>query len=548
LALPSDGTTAFISYSREDSEFVLRMARDLKAAGANVWLDQLDIQPGQRWARALQDAITNAPRFLVILSPASVNSTNVEDEVSFALEEHKTIIPVLYCDCKVPFQLRPYQYADFRTDYDRGLKILLHTMGVEAPAGGVAAVVDAPKKVQPKVSDADEQARGAEQTRMEESRVLTAISTRLEEQKQAAEQAQLEETRLAAERARLQDEQRLATEKARREEEAKQAAEQARLVEARKAAELAAAEKKRKEAAEQLQREAAARKAAEQAAAEKKRKEATEKARLDEEARLAAERAAAEKKRKEAAERARGEEEAKRAQARVEQESKAAATVKADQEKGPVLLRPVGKYAIGAAALVFAGIVYFWLFKDTKPAPAPVVSHARVLSNKPPANDGQINGMAANGTNVPTPGMANGIPNGNIHANPNGMANGAGTGGETGRAALLGEHRLSLQWISWEKFGTATVVDNDGVLVLKGSQHVGDEYLTVEGTVTSVEPKKFTMHGVIVTKIDSINKGQPCRRSGDMTFAIIGARKFWRMQQVDNPCEAVTDYVDIYLR
>ena len=81
--MPSDGTTAFISYSREDSEFVLRMARDLKAAGANVWLDQLDIAPGQRWARALQDAITNSPRFLVILSPASVKSTNVEDEVSF---------------------------------------------------------------------------------------------------------------------------------------------------------------------------------------------------------------------------------------------------------------------------------------------------------------------------------------------------------------------------------------------------------------------------------------------------------------------------------
>ena len=113
---------------------------------------------------------------------------------------------------------------------------------------------------------------------------------------------------------------------------------------------------------------------------------------------------------------------------------------------------------------------------------------------------------------------------------------------------MLGQHRLSLQWISWEKFGTATVVNNDGVLILKGSQHVGDEYLTVEGTVTSVFPKKFTMHGVIVTKIDSINKGQPCKRSGDMTFAITGNRQYWRLQQMDNPCEAVTDYVDIYLR
>ena len=137
--MPSDGTTAFISYSREDSEFVLRMARDLKAAGANVWLDQLDIQPGQRWARALQDAITNSPRFLVILSPASVKSTNVEDEVSFALEERKTIIPVMYCDCNVPFQLRSFQYADFRHDYDHGLRVLLQTLGVDAAAIPAAA-------------------------------------------------------------------------------------------------------------------------------------------------------------------------------------------------------------------------------------------------------------------------------------------------------------------------------------------------------------------------------------------------------------------------
>ena len=132
---------------------------------------------------------------------------------------------------------------------------------------------------------------------------------------------------------------------------------------------------------------------------------------------------------------------------------------------------------------------------------------------------------------------------------PNGGADGAGAAvGGTGRAALLGTHRLSLQWISWEKFGTATVVDNDGVLILKGSQHVGDEYLTVEGSVTWIGPKKFTMHGVIVTKIDSINKGQPCKRSGDMTFAIMDGRKYWRLQEMDNPCEAVTDYVDIYLR
>ena len=41
--------TAFFSYSRNDSDFALRLAKDLKSAGANVWIDQLDIKAGQEW-------------------------------------------------------------------------------------------------------------------------------------------------------------------------------------------------------------------------------------------------------------------------------------------------------------------------------------------------------------------------------------------------------------------------------------------------------------------------------------------------------------------
>src|SRR5271167_3881501 len=147
IGLATEAQTAFFSYSRDDSEFALRLAEDLKAAGANVWLDQLDIAPGQRWARAVQDALNNCQRLLVILSPSSVSSTNVEDEVTFALEEHKTVIPVFYRDCQVPFQLRPFQYVDFRTDYDRGLRTLLRTLGVQqsAAAASGAAVPDVPK-------------------------------------------------------------------------------------------------------------------------------------------------------------------------------------------------------------------------------------------------------------------------------------------------------------------------------------------------------------------------------------------------------------------
>lgn len=120
----------FVSYSREDADFALTLAKQLRSAGAHVWVDQLDIKPGQRWDRAIEDALADCPNLLVILSPASVDSANVMDEVSLALDERKTVIPVIYRDCKIPFRLRRLQHVDFRLDYDRALTQLLEACGI----------------------------------------------------------------------------------------------------------------------------------------------------------------------------------------------------------------------------------------------------------------------------------------------------------------------------------------------------------------------------------------------------------------------------------
>jgi formylglycine-generating enzyme required for sulfatase activity len=72
---------------------------------------------------------------LVILSPDSVGSTNVMDEVSFALEEQKAVIPVLHRDCDIPFRLRRVHRVDVRTNYDQGLQDLLGVLKAShAPA------------------------------------------------------------------------------------------------------------------------------------------------------------------------------------------------------------------------------------------------------------------------------------------------------------------------------------------------------------------------------------------------------------------------------
>jgi hypothetical protein len=124
---------AFFSYAHEDAQFALRLAKDLRAAGAAVWIDRLDIKVGQRWDSAVEEALVKCPQLLVILSPASVDSTNVMDEVSFALDNGKTVLPVIHGQCAIPFRLRRLHYVDLTLSYDEGLGRLLEALGFAAP-------------------------------------------------------------------------------------------------------------------------------------------------------------------------------------------------------------------------------------------------------------------------------------------------------------------------------------------------------------------------------------------------------------------------------
>ncbi len=126
----------FISYARADGEFALRLAQDLREAGIAIWLDQLDIPSGARWDSAIQQALDSCASMLVILSPDSVSSENVLDEIGFALHKKKHIVPVLYRTCDIPFRLLRFQYVDFTEGYERGLRELLEDlqkMGLAPP-------------------------------------------------------------------------------------------------------------------------------------------------------------------------------------------------------------------------------------------------------------------------------------------------------------------------------------------------------------------------------------------------------------------------------
>jgi hypothetical protein len=121
----------------------------------------------------------------------------------------------------------------------------------------------------------------------------------------------------------------------------------------------------------------------------------------------------------------------------------------------------------------------------------------------------------------------------------------------TAARKLVGKHKLNLQWIGWEnwlEFGNLKVTDRQGMMFISGSQTKGEDYLQIDGKIISIEDRQFTFKGKIVTQVSHINKGQACKRDGEMIFKITENRKYWRLQQMQSPCDTTTDYVDIFMR
>ena len=123
----------------------------------------------------------------------------------------------------------------------------------------------------------------------------------------------------------------------------------------------------------------------------------------------------------------------------------------------------------------------------------------------------------------------------------------AGTSDPAVEKKLLGKHMFSLQWISWEKFGTATIFkDAEGALFINARQALDGDEVSLTGRVTAIDAKTFIVDGDLRTKVSYINGGNICARSGSFTFKATGNRKYWRLQEMENPCDGVTDYVDIF--
>lgn len=136
----------FISYSRNDKQFVDKLATRLVKYRARVWVDRWELKVGDSIVQRIQDAIKEADALIVVLSRASVVSSWCNKEITAGLvreleEKRVVVLPVLLEDCEIPLFLRDKMYADFRVDFEGGFRVTL-----EAIAGVISDTLGHIKK------------------------------------------------------------------------------------------------------------------------------------------------------------------------------------------------------------------------------------------------------------------------------------------------------------------------------------------------------------------------------------------------------------------
>jgi len=85
----------FVSHASEDSVAATDIVSELDRCGMATWLATRDIQVGENYAAQIYNAIVDSSHLVVLLSPASVASQHVQREMNLALDQGKSVLPLI---------------------------------------------------------------------------------------------------------------------------------------------------------------------------------------------------------------------------------------------------------------------------------------------------------------------------------------------------------------------------------------------------------------------------------------------------------------------
>lgn len=122
----------FLSYSSRDRNIANLVKQALEEVGYTAWIDHISIQGGRLWFAEIAQAIHDCDICILLVSPDSVASKNVLDEIALAREKKKTVIPIVIRSAKIPrdmeLLLAGRQYIDLTNDFDAGTERLRLTL------------------------------------------------------------------------------------------------------------------------------------------------------------------------------------------------------------------------------------------------------------------------------------------------------------------------------------------------------------------------------------------------------------------------------------
>jgi predicted nucleotide-binding protein len=116
----------FISYAREDTDFAKYVNKYLRDKGHDVLIDVNSIRAGDAWAHSIEKNISDCDIFVVILTPDSIISLNVEKEVLQAQKQNKIIVPCINEDVdygKIKWDLDKIQGIEFSDEFKLARKL-----------------------------------------------------------------------------------------------------------------------------------------------------------------------------------------------------------------------------------------------------------------------------------------------------------------------------------------------------------------------------------------------------------------------------------------
>ncbi|GAB5494311.1 MAG: hypothetical protein Phog2KO_45260 [Phototrophicaceae bacterium] len=121
--------TIFVAYADADADYAKRLIDDLNRMGHACWIDTSGIKGGDEWIQSIVEGINNSYAFIIVVTVASTNSKWVRDEILWAQQKNKVIIPVIIEDATQEdgfFPLTSYQGIDFLgQDYETAFNQLL---------------------------------------------------------------------------------------------------------------------------------------------------------------------------------------------------------------------------------------------------------------------------------------------------------------------------------------------------------------------------------------------------------------------------------------